>query len=89
MGAFRPLKGPRYSLNSNTGNLEGLSAEGAQDLMSVLSGSLWLSMETRDETTAPVQAVDGEGHHDVEKGLKSGCALKIKPIGLADRPYQG
>lgn len=47
-------------------------------------------METRDETTAPVQAVDGEGcSGDVEKGLKFGYALKIKPIGFADRPYQG
>lgn len=54
--------------HSNIGNLEGLSAEGTHDLTSVLSGSLWLSMKTRDETTAPVQAVDGEGRHgDAEK----------------------
>lgn len=58
--------------------------------MTVISGSLWLSTETRDETTAPVQATDGEGcSGDAEKGLESGYALKIKPIGFADRSHEG
>lgn len=48
-------------------------------------------METRDETTAPVQVVDrGDfSDGDVEKGSESGHVLKVKLIEFADGPDTG
>lgn len=51
----------------------------------------WLSMETRDETIALVQAVDGGGQSggDVEKGSVCRYAFEGKPIRFADGPDTG